>query len=541
MTNQTGAWSLGVVGAVMLLGVGPMAALTPTPTPTPPLVVGADPDPARSGQTVTLSASRAAGGAEPRWAQIDGPPVALAGADMLDASFTAPPVTARTTLQFRFSLPPYPDTVDLTVTVVPADAVDVVIDDDVQGPSGGQAEVGVTINPLGLSLASVRHRLAFAAEAPVSDRGNGTPDCDPAPGLATGSFAFLPDGCASNGSCVAVRADLAFATPLATPAIAYRCRLILTDQPTDNCTHALTCGGGDATSSAGDPLQLACSDGAVTAHFADNEAQIAADVEPDYVQVGTPVTLTFTVALPGGLPQYQLWGVSPYFDDTAVEPDLGTPGQVSYSLRPVRAGNALLQLFVNFETTGGCPGNEYFYFTYATSPTVPLTIHDPGGARLSGRVAEFPGCQGAMRGVDVVLQPGDRVTRTDLVDGSFAFDGVSPGDYALTVSRGCNPFGCWPDRAIHVAVDDLALILCPLTAACVGDCNGDRRVTIDELVRGVDLALGGAGAPTCTALDSNGSGDVQIEELVTAVNAALEGCSGVNNTTPTPTPTPPAP
>jgi hypothetical protein len=71
--------------------------------------------------------------------------------------------------------------------------------------------------------------------------------------------------------------------------------------------------------------------------------------------------------------------------------------------------------------------------------------------------------------------------------------------------------------------------------ACPGDCNADGAVTIDELVRGVGIALGSTGLGTCPAF-ATGAGDaVSIDELVAAVNAALGGCPSV---TPTPTATP---
>lgn len=62
---------------------------------------------------------------------------------------------------------------------------------------------------------------------------------------------------------------------------------------------------------------------------------------------------------------------------------------------------------------------------------------------------------------------------------------------------------------------------------CVGDCNGDGQVTIDELVVGVRLALGDIDTPLCDALDSNDSGTVEINELIMGVTNALGGCSGV--------------
>lgn len=64
---------------------------------------------------------------------------------------------------------------------------------------------------------------------------------------------------------------------------------------------------------------------------------------------------------------------------------------------------------------------------------------------------------------------------------------------------------------------------------CVGDCNGDGRVTIDELIRGVTIALGTIiePPPTCDAMDANHDGVIVINELILAVNNALRGCPAV--------------
>jgi hypothetical protein len=60
-------------------------------------------------------------------------------------------------------------------------------------------------------------------------------------------------------------------------------------------------------------------------------------------------------------------------------------------------------------------------------------------------------------------------------------------------------------------------------AACVGDCDGDGSVTIDELVRGVNIVLGSAPVGWCWAFDCGG-GDVTVDCLVRGVNAVLGGC-----------------
>lgn len=59
---------------------------------------------------------------------------------------------------------------------------------------------------------------------------------------------------------------------------------------------------------------------------------------------------------------------------------------------------------------------------------------------------------------------------------------------------------------------------------CPGDCGLRRRVTIDNLLAAVSIALGNRPLDTCSAADQNGDGRVGIAELVAAVSAALSGC-----------------
>ena len=58
---------------------------------------------------------------------------------------------------------------------------------------------------------------------------------------------------------------------------------------------------------------------------------------------------------------------------------------------------------------------------------------------------------------------------------------------------------------------------------CIGDCNGDHRVGIDELITGVRSALGFRDA-VCPAIATTGDGEAAIAELVAAVANALQGC-----------------
>ena len=60
--------------------------------------------------------------------------------------------------------------------------------------------------------------------------------------------------------------------------------------------------------------------------------------------------------------------------------------------------------------------------------------------------------------------------------------------------------------------------------ACVGDCDGTGMVSINELIVGVNIALGSDAVSKCPAFDCQGNGMVTINCLVKAVHNALSGC-----------------
>lgn len=85
--------------------------------------------------------------------------------------------------------------------------------------------------------------------------------------------------------------------------------------------------------------------------------------------------------------------------------------------------------------------------------------------------------------------------------------------------------------ALTVAI---SLATGPTTALATGvpgDCNGDGTVTVDELIIGVNIALGSEPLSSCASFDVDGNGEVTVDELIVAVDVAL------TDVTPTPTPT----
>ncbi|HUI24637.1 MAG TPA: hypothetical protein VL403_01035 [Candidatus Kryptonia bacterium] len=86
-------------------------------------------------------------------------------------------------------------------------------------------------------------------------------------------------------------------------------------------------------------------------------------------------------------------------------------------------------------------------------------------------------------------------------------------------------------------------------AQCVGDCDANGRLTVDELVTGVAIALGNLLLDQCSGFDRDNDQHVGVDELVRAVDDALYGCGVIPPTlaptftptqtaTPTATPTP---
>lgn len=64
----------------------------------------------------------------------------------------------------------------------------------------------------------------------------------------------------------------------------------------------------------------------------------------------------------------------------------------------------------------------------------------------------------------------------------------------------------------------------PPPPACLGDCNGDGQVTVDEVVTLVNIALGNTSVDACRNGDVDGGGAITVDEIVTALNLALDGC-----------------
>lgn len=80
-------------------------------------------------------------------------------------------------------------------------------------------------------------------------------------------------------------------------------------------------------------------------------------------------------------------------------------------------------------------------------------------------------------------------------------------------------------------------------AACLGDCNDDQQVTVDELLAAIGISLGTEPYSRCQIVDRDRNLRVTVDEIVAALQIALNGCpptatpSPSASTTATPAPT----
>jgi hypothetical protein len=78
-----------------------------------------------------------------------------------------------------------------------------------------------------------------------------------------------------------------------------------------------------------------------------------------------------------------------------------------------------------------------------------------------------------------------------------------------------------------------ALTVAPAAGQCVGDCSGDGTLAINELITGVNIALGNAAVGACPSFDCQHNGTVPINCLIQGVNNALTGCPATPTATST--------
>ena len=159
----------------------------------------------------------------------------------------------------------------------------------------------------------------------------------------------------------------------------------------------------------------------------------------------------------------------------------------------------------------------------AVAPTV--LVFDPEGSMTSASVSIDN--QNAAHAIDwnaVASDPwldlsADAGVTPELITVSFDETGLAPGRYQGSITFTSDAV---PSITQTVEVE---LTVPGAVPTCAGDCDGGGTVTVDELIKGVNIALGAAGIELCPPFDTNGSNTVTVDELVKGVNSALGGCA----------------
>jgi len=114
----------------------------------------------------------------------------------------------------------------------------------------------------------------------------------------------------------------------------------------------------------------------------------------------------------------------------------------------------------------------------------------------------------------------DGGTTRSVVVVSYVEAGLAPGGHRGTIT--VRSPGLAPSE-VQIGVD---LFLGGPQTTCRGDCDGSGIVAMSELRRAVTIALAATKVERCPVLDGDGDRRVTVDELVAAVNAARRECPG---------------
>jgi len=172
-----------------------------------------------------------------------------------------------------------------------------------------------------------------------------------------------------------------------------------------------------------------------------------------------------------------------------------------------------------------------FLYPTATPPTITTVNPLPNGAVFQPYQVTFAAIGGSAPYTWNLVGggfPGLTISHDGVLSGKPAAIGDGSLRIMATDSKGDNHTKMFDIHVDLASSTPTPTPTPPATAAptCPGDCNADGSVTVDELIKGVNIALGTLPLSACMSFDVNGDGDITIDELVRAVNNALNGCGG---------------
>lgn len=352
------------------------------------------------------------------------------------------------------------------------------------GSPGEGVTIAVSLATAGRAIAALQNDVGFDPGTPIAAKANGRPDCRVNPEIdkSATSFTFLPAGCTAGLSCNAMHViviGLDNSDPIADGAVLYSCtvRISAGQEPG---RYPLTNTNVQASDAAGQIVPATGAGGTITVVVA---PVVSIDVGSAAGVAGHEAVFAVTLRL---LQPTALVAAA----ENRITFDPAVPIAAAADGAPACAINEAIEknaTSFTFEPLGCTPQSDC-----SRIHAVVLSLEN-SDAIADGAV--LYSCQ-----VDIPPQ-------------------TPEGVYALSNSmvRASDPAGeALPAAGASGSVQ--------VMAGCIGDCDGDDAVTVEELVLGVNVALGNGPLASCPQFDANGDGVVTIEELIQAVNAALDGC-----------------
>lgn len=201
---------------------------------------------------------------------------------------------------------------------------------------------------------------------------------------------------------------------------------------------------------------------------------------------------------------------------------VSTDGGASWRLRD-RRGGEFTALAVDPRRPGTLFAGRRFWYGSRRGGTDGLYVSRDGGRtwsllRLGGYGPEW---------IDAVAV--DSAGRVFAAGWRFAYrsDDASWQVFTAGLPGDVNTFAFAPDRPdVVYAGSSAGIFEVEIVEPCRGDCDGDGRTGVDDLVAAV-VAAGDADAGACAVADRDANGEISIAEIIAAVRAGQRPCASI--------------
>ncbi len=162
------------------------------------------------------------------------------------------------------------------------------------------------------------------------------------------------------------------------------------------------------------------------------------------------------------------------------------------------------------------PDDRYAYVTNADSSTVSIIPTASNAVRAAITVGLDPSAVAARRNSPLIHVANFRSDTVSVISRR------EQNHVNASIPVGSGPFAIAISGSAQCAVSPTAT---PAPQRCFGDCNGNGRVEVDEVLAAVNIVLGSAPVASCPAIDPQHTGSVTVAELLQMVKADIEGCA----------------